>query len=170
MTIDVGSFAARFPQLVEQLRGDNLQALVGSFRSVSVAPGAALVTQGKPVDGLLLAWQGGARVRVGESDLGEVGPGAMLGEVAWMDRGAATATLTATGEMTCLVLDRPAYDRLREEHPVAAAHLLRGVNRTIAARLRAADARYERASSGSGPERRRGLFDSFFALFTAPEA
>ncbi|GDX82735.1 hypothetical protein LBMAG42_45460 [Deltaproteobacteria bacterium] len=172
MTLDVHSFSARFPQLVDQLRGVNLAALVAAFREVEVDDGAPIVAQGQPVEGLILAWAGRARVRSGENELGEVGPGSMLGEVAWIDRGPATATLTANGDMTCLILDREVYARLRTEHPVAAAHLLRGINRSIATRLRAADARFEQVSAGGGdaPERRRGLFESFFALFAAPES
>jgi hypothetical protein len=60
-----------------------------------IGAGATLAEQGTPGDSLFLVLDGVLRVAVGGESLGELGPGAVVGERAVLEGGARTATLTA---------------------------------------------------------------------------
>jgi CRP-like cAMP-binding protein len=76
-----------------------------------VAKGAALTEQGQPgddiyllLDGVLSAWVDGAQV-------GELGPGAVIGERALLEEGRRTATLRAVTKCVVAVVAKDQIDR-----------------------------------------------------------
>lgn len=73
--------------------------------------------------------------------LGDHGPGSWLGEVGFIDKGPATATVTATEPTELLSLHHDRLLTLAEDHPEVASVLLRHVTRVLADRL-------HRSSSG----------------------
>ena len=83
--------------------------------------GSQLVRQGDPGRSLFLLLDGVMRIDVDGQPLGEVGPGAVLGERAVLEDGRRTATLTAVtpicvAEAPAAVIDREALARLAEGH------------------------------------------------------
>jgi CRP-like cAMP-binding protein len=100
---------------------------------VTVPAGRVLMSEGDVGRESFVVADGWARVSVAGREVGRVGPGGMLGEMALLDRRhARTATVTASSTMTLLVLDPGAFDRLLLEHP----RVTRQVAATLAARLR----------------------------------
>ncbi|MGZ6269646.1 MAG: cyclic nucleotide-binding domain-containing protein, partial [Candidatus Limnocylindrales bacterium] len=83
--------------------------------------GSQLVRQGEPGRSLFLLLDGVVRIDVDGQPLGEVGPGAVLGERAVLEEGRRTATLTAVtpicvAEAPAAAIDREALARLAEGH------------------------------------------------------
>jgi len=64
-------------------------------RLTKLKPGQALVNEGDPGDSLFLLLDGVLSVEVGGEKVADVGPGALLGERAVLERGRRTATLRA---------------------------------------------------------------------------
>lgn len=83
--------------------------------------GEVLVRQGEPGESLLLVLDGVVRVEVNGRDLGDLGPGAVLGERAVLEGGRRSATLTAVTPVTLAeapasAVDRDALARLARSH------------------------------------------------------
>lgn len=86
-----------------------------------LAAGAVLTEQGAPGDSLYLVLDGVVDIAVDGKTVGEVGPGAVLGERAVLEGGRRTATLTAVtavsvAEAGASGIDRDALARLAEGH------------------------------------------------------
>jgi CRP-like cAMP-binding protein len=80
-----------------------------------------LATQGEPGASLYLVLDGVLAVAVDGKDLGEVGPGAVLGERAILESSPRTATLTARtqakiAEAPAETINRPALTDLAQLH------------------------------------------------------
>jgi hypothetical protein len=87
----------------------------------TIKRGAFLVHQGEPGDELFLLLDGVLRVIVDGEPLGEIGPGAILGERAVLEGGKRTSTLEATTPCRVAVaradqIDRAALEQLAEGH------------------------------------------------------
>ena len=78
---------------------------------------------------------GGAEVRRDGEVVAELGPGDWVGELALLDGGPRTATVTTTAPSDLLVLTRGAFNGVLDEVPTIAHKLLV----TLARRLRAAE-------------------------------
>lgn len=77
-------------------------------------------------------------VTTGAATAGTFGPGAVLGEVALLDPGPATATVTATAPATLLGLGRDALEGLRADHPRAVSSILHALAAVLSQRIRRA--------------------------------
>jgi len=75
----------------------SLQIMRGGARPSmrSLVPGETLVVEGQTGDSIFLLLDGVLRVEVGDKEIAEVGPGAILGERAVLEGGQRTATLRA---------------------------------------------------------------------------
>lgn len=87
----------------------------------SLATGSLLARQGEPGDSLFLLLDGVLRVSVDGTELAELGPGAVLGERAVLERGRRTATLTAATPIRVAVAPAAAVDPAAL-HCLAAGH------------------------------------------------
>jgi hypothetical protein len=95
-----------------------------SYRTLE--PGERLVEEGEVGEELFLVLDGMLKVTVGNEELAEVGPGAVLGERALLEGGKRTSTLTATTKCRVAVarsadidvakLEALSEDHRREEH------------------------------------------------------
>jgi hypothetical protein len=74
----------------------------------TLAPGDVLTRQGDPADGLFVLLDGMVSVDVDGRDLGDLGPGAVVGERAALEGGARTATLRAITPVKVAVVDADA--------------------------------------------------------------
>ena len=75
---------------------------------------------------------GTAEVRRQGKHLGELGPGDFFGEIALLDGGPRTATVTALSDMKCLVLSRGQFHNVIRQNALIAVSVLQ----TLGERLR----------------------------------
>ncbi len=123
-----GSLLASVPLLrgVPEAALDTLarEAEVRAFPS-----GAKLVSELETGDEALIVLDGTGRATVGGMrddlpvEIGEVGPGDCVGEMALFTGDLRSATVVAKTPMAALVLDRPTFLRLMSTHPTIARHL-----------------------------------------------
>lgn len=102
-------------------------------------PGMVIFREGVPSQHLHFLVSGSLTVSIGTSDgsvsLGVIHPGAWLGEIGFVDEGAATATVAAGEPSLTLRISRDTLLELKNTHPHAAAVLLRTVTKQLATRL-----------------------------------
>lgn len=126
---------------------------------VQFAKGKELLSQGDSGDSLLILTTGTARVSMltaggREIVLAYAEPGAILGEIALLDGGERTASVTATSAGTALQLGRNALRDFATSHPDFAWSLMQ----QLARRLRTADQTIESDRAyASGPRLARYL-------------
>jgi CRP-like cAMP-binding protein len=131
-----------------ELRRDAAQQLVELLRPEQVAAGTVLIQEGVTSTGFMALVLEGEAIVVnavsggGEAVvLGEIGPGAVFGEMGILDGKERSATVTAVTDMEIVVLDRPALSRLIDEMPSVACDLLAAVMMRLSERLRATNER-----------------------------
>jgi CRP/FNR family transcriptional regulator, cyclic AMP receptor protein len=112
----------------------DLQVIAKAARSVRHPAGTVVATEGEPGAGLFVIDQGEADVTIGGKKLNHLGPGDFFGEMALLDGGPRTATVTATSELSLFALTEWVYRGLLTEHPTIALRTLEA----MAARLRRA--------------------------------
>jgi CRP/FNR family transcriptional regulator, cyclic AMP receptor protein len=112
----------------------DLQTIAKAVRPVRHAAGGIVATEGEPGAGLFVIDQGEADVTIGGRKLNHLGPGDFFGEMALLDGGPRTATVTATTDLSLFALTGWVYRGLLTEHPSIAIRTLEA----MAARLRRA--------------------------------
>ncbi len=123
----------RVPLFADFERRD-LERLVRSFKERTFGAGSAIASEGKGGAGFFVIEDGEATVSVRGSDRGKLGPGDYFGEIALIDAGARSATVTADSELRCYGLTAWEFRPLVEANASIAWKLLE----TMAKRLRAA--------------------------------
>ena len=123
----------RVPLFADFDRGD-LQRLSRSFKERTFDAGTTVADEGHAGAGFFVIESGEASVSVRGSDRGKLGPGDYFGEIALIDEGARSATVTADSELRCYGLTSWEFRPLVENNPSIAWKLLE----TMAKRLRAA--------------------------------
>jgi CRP-like cAMP-binding protein len=101
---------------------------------VDVAAGKVLCRQGESGGDFFVVVSGTAKVERGGKTVDEVGPGAFFGEIALIDQGPRTATVSATSPMRLIVLGPAQFRDVLNADPLMARQLLYAVTK----RLRAA--------------------------------
>jgi CRP-like cAMP-binding protein len=104
---------------------------------LTVAEGTELTRQGGVGREAFVIIDGAAVVTKDGEPAAELGPGDHFGELALLDGGPRTATVTTTTDTTVLVLSKPAFNAVLDEIP------------TLAHKLLVATARRLRESEGS---------------------
>ncbi|WP_394792056.1 Crp/Fnr family transcriptional regulator [Rhodoferax sp.] len=74
--------------------------------------------------------------RVNPVTVNVLGPGSLIGEMGLIDGQARLASCTASTDVVCAILSRPALVKLCEDEPATAAKLLMAISMRIAERLR----------------------------------
>ena len=123
----------RVPLFADFERGD-LQRLARSFKERTFSAGSTVSAEGKSGAGFFVIESGEATVSVHGSERGKLGPGDYFGEIALIDEGARSATVTADSELRCYGLTSWEFRPLVEGNASIAWKLLE----TMAKRLRAA--------------------------------
>lgn len=108
-------------------------------------PGGVVFAQGDPADEIFFVRRGKVRVSLHLGDgherhLATFGRGDAFGEIAFLDRGARSAGAVAVTPVELFVLSRERFDGLVEQHPRLGEHFFEALARTLALRLRQADA------------------------------
>lgn len=125
---------AAVPLLSGCSRAD-LRRIERASDQVQVESGRVLCTEGELGREAFVLLSGGAEVRRDGEVVAELGPGDWVGELALLDGGPRTATVTTTAPSDLLVLTRGAFNGVLDEVPTIAHKLLV----TLARRLRAAE-------------------------------
>ena len=94
-----------------------------------------IMSQGERGTEMFVLVDGNARVERDGAPLGDRGAGEVLGEIALLDGGPRTATVTLTEPSRLLVLARREFHALMDEFPDVRLHVLE----TVASRLRSLD-------------------------------
>ena len=121
------------PLFADFERGE-LRRLAHTFRERTFEAGSAVADEGKAGVGFFVIESGQASVSVRGSERDKLGPGDYFGEVALIDDGARSATVTADTELRCYGLTSWEFRPLVENNASIAWKLLE----TMAKRLRAA--------------------------------
>jgi SulP family sulfate permease len=122
---------------------DEIAALGRHVDRVSWPAGRVIFRQGDPGTALYLVTKGRASVHIGHAD-GEIRlvtfvPGTVFGELAILDRGPRSATITADEDMVAFALTGEGFDALRKAEPAVAIKLLAALGRELSVRLRSAN-------------------------------
>jgi CRP/FNR family transcriptional regulator, cyclic AMP receptor protein len=104
---------------------------------VEAPKGKVLVRQGDPGQECFVISEGKAKATIRGGGGAVLGPGSFFGEMALLDQGPRSATVTAETDMRLLVLGSRQFSSLINEVPVVAVRIMRG----LAERLRAAEPR-----------------------------
>ncbi|MEX0756372.1 MAG: cyclic nucleotide-binding domain-containing protein [Acidimicrobiia bacterium] len=106
-----------------QLGNRRLKALVPFTDDIEVPAGTVLMEQDSRPHELEVMVEGSADVLVGGKKVGEVGPGAVLGEMALLNRGTRSATVVTTSASKLIVISARAFEGLMEKYPEIAEDL-----------------------------------------------
>jgi CRP/FNR family transcriptional regulator, cyclic AMP receptor protein len=110
----------------------DLQTIARVVKDIDHAAGTVIAREGEPGVGLFVIVEGTADVTIGDKRKATLGPGDFFGEIALLDGGPRTATVTATSDVQLLGLTEWAFRGLMAEHPSIAVKTLQ----QMAARLR----------------------------------
>jgi CRP-like cAMP-binding protein len=111
-----------------------LQTIARQVREISHDAGYVIATEGDPGAGLFVIADGEADVTIGGKKVNHLEAGDFFGEMALLDGGPRTATVTATTPITLYALTEWVFRGLLAEHPSIAMRTLE----TMASRLRGA--------------------------------
>jgi CRP/FNR family cyclic AMP-dependent transcriptional regulator len=118
--------------LFSDLDRKELQSLANSLKERTYSPGETVVSEDKGGVGFFIIDEGNAKVTIRGEDKATLGPGDHFGEIALIDDGHRTATITAETDLRCYGLTSWAFRPLVEHNPSIAWKLLV----TMAKRLR----------------------------------
>jgi CRP-like cAMP-binding protein len=118
-----------------------LSAFATSARALTFAKGARLVRQGESARGAFVLRSGRAQAEValpggGMLTVAEFGEGDVFGEMALVERGVCSATVTASTEVEASFIEREDFRALVASRDAAALHAQRAITTALAAKLR----------------------------------
>ena len=114
----------------------HLERLGMLTEEIDVPAGKVLIRQGELGDDLMILVKGMVAVERDGEKVNKLGPGEFFGEIALIERGPRTATVTTETACRLLVLNHRSFHALMEEFPEVAASVLL----TLAHRLRSLEA------------------------------
>lgn len=117
-----------------------LAIIARAAKEVSHREGTVIAREGERGIGLFLILDGQCSVSIGGKEKSKLGPGSFFGEIALLDGGPRTATVSAVTDVRLLGLTEWVFRGLLAEHPSIALKTLE----SIAGRLRAVAAERER--------------------------
>lgn len=127
--------------------------LMSSAEDIELGDGEILLRRGETSSDLYFLVRGNLEVSVPRADsisispVITIGPGSVVGEMAFFDKRGRSASVWSQGTSELLRLRRDAFDTFKQDHPSLACDLLYGIGRIIAARLRRQNGNFERSNS-----------------------
>ena len=115
-----------------------LESVAELCTPLSLEEGFVLTTEGAPGRECFVIADGTARVTIGGRTVGEVGPGECVGEMALLDGGPRSATVTAESPMNVYALSVSEFRSLLRVSPT----ILGKIATSLAQRLRAREPHY----------------------------
>jgi CRP/FNR family transcriptional regulator, cyclic AMP receptor protein len=123
--------------LFSSLDKKEVQGLASSMKERTFQAGDTIATEGQSGIGFFIIDEGEAAVSVGGDERATLGHGDYFGEIALIDDGARTATITAKSPLKCYGITSWEFRPLVEQNAGLAWKMLK----TLAARLREAEQR-----------------------------
>lgn len=111
-------------RLFSRCTAGELKTVARHVELVSFDPGDVLMEKGDPGDALFLVLAGEAEVTDGRRQLGRLGPGDHVGELALLDRAPRGATVTVVAPLDAAVLGIRMFRTLLREFPSISEQLL----------------------------------------------
>ena len=118
-----------------------IEELATFFQGYSATTGTILVMEGEKINYFCLICEGYVDV-VKENTFGKLkklkslGPGKVIGEMAFFDQSPSSATIVVKSNATLLIMTHDSFNSLCLHSPYIAIHILSNFIRTISARLR----------------------------------
>ena len=106
--------------MFSSLSQKDLGRIAKASNEVTLDEGQIMVDQGDAGRDAYVIIEGTATVKRNGRKVGTVGPGEAIGEMALIDHGPRTATVTADGKLTALVLTAREFGGVLEEVPAVA--------------------------------------------------
>jgi CRP-like cAMP-binding protein len=128
--------ALRNVPIFSGLTDEDLELLARQMKERRFSEGSAVTTEGAGAAGFFVIVEGNASVSVGGEVKATLGPGDYFGEIALIDEGTRSATITAATDILSYGLTAWEFRPFVEEHPQVAWVMLQ----TLARRLRGAQA------------------------------
>jgi bacteriocin-type transport-associated protein len=125
--------------ILGQLSDDDIEWMITSGAPRQLAPGAALIREGEPIEALYIVLDGALAVSAaasGDAEIARLGAGEIIGEISFVDARPPAATVTALQPSTVFALDRGRLYGKLERDPWFAARFYRSVSVFLADRLR----------------------------------
>ena len=122
--------------LFSELSKKELQSFASAAKEIRHRPGDVLAREGDSGFGFFLIAEGTAAVTVGGKPRAKLGTGDFFGEIALLEGGPRTATVTAETPMRVIGITQWVFKRIVEQNPSVAMKMLK----VMASRLRAAPA------------------------------
>jgi len=94
----------------------DLQTIARVVKDIDHDDGTVIAREGEPGIGLFVIADGTAEVTIGGAKKASLGPGDFFGEIALLDGGPRTATVTATSDVKLLGLTEWVFRGLMQEH------------------------------------------------------
>jgi CRP/FNR family transcriptional regulator, cyclic AMP receptor protein len=111
-----------------------LQTIAKTVRQIDHPAGSVIASEGEPGAGLFVIEEGECDVTIGGKRVNQLHTGDFFGEMALLDGGPRTATVTATTDIKLYALTEWVFRGLLIEHPTIALRTLEA----MASRLRSA--------------------------------
>lgn len=118
-------------QLFSGCNKADLQLIAKSVDEISVDTGRVLTKQGDFGREAFVLVEGSVQVEIDGTEVAQLGPGQQFGELALLDGGVRTATVTATSPSTLIVIDQRSFHSLLDEVPGLARRILASLAATI---------------------------------------
>jgi SulP family sulfate permease len=129
--------------LVSDFTADQIERLRGWLEPAAWLAGEVVFRSGDPGSSLYLVTQGRASVHIQHDDgdirLATFAPGAVFGELALLDRGPRSATITADEDLKAFGLSEASFAVLCQQQPDLAIKLLTALGRELSVRIRYAN-------------------------------
>jgi len=127
--------------MLHGLSSEEIATLEARLQVFDAPKGTALFSQGEHIDTLYFIKRGAISVHLHDAKgiahrLAAFQPGTVIGEIAFLEGGARSATAVADQDATVLMLTRDIFNTLEAEHPRIARRLIGNVAQEIARRLR----------------------------------
>jgi CRP-like cAMP-binding protein/SAM-dependent methyltransferase len=140
--------------IFQRLRQEDVHWILASSELKTISVGTVLVREDDPSDRIFFIADGlfevyvfaGHRIRVGH-----LGPGEVIGEISWLDRRPASASVQALEMSAVLVLSTALLERKLAEDAGFAARFLRALATLIAERLRKTTSEVRRSEWAAAP-------------------
>lgn len=154
---DTGALRTLFARsrLFAGIEERDFQLFVQALRHRTVAKGQVVFSAGDPGDYLAVVTEGQLRIAVPrgtgqQEDVGQIGPGDVIGEMACVDPAPRSATVTAVTNAEVLELDRGTFTSIRARAPAIFASIMGGIIARTSDRLRDTTNRIEVAFAALG--------------------
>jgi CRP-like cAMP-binding protein len=121
---------ARVPMFSACTRRE-LQVLSRLATEVDVPAGKTLTAEGRPGREFMIVLAGEAVATRNGNEVARFGPGDFFGEIALLDSGPRTATITATTPMALAVIGTHEFDTALNEVPTLARRIMQGLARRL---------------------------------------